>query len=38
MARRHKISRRNSKRNFRNNAIPRSINFAPILTRGGFRL
>lgn len=38
MARRHTISKRNSKRNFSNNAIPKKINFAPMLTRGGFRL
>ncbi len=38
MSRRHKISRRNSKRNFMNHAVPKTINYAPALTRGGFRL
>lgn len=38
MSRRHKISRRNSKRNFRNHSIPNALNYAPALTRGGFRI
>lgn len=38
MARRHRISRRNSKRNFRNHSVANRLNYAPMLTRGGFRL
>ena len=38
MSRRHRISRRNSRKNFSAHAIPRKINSVPLLTRGGFRL
>lgn len=38
MSRRHKISRRDSKRNFRNHAVAHPLNYAPMLTRGGFRI
>lgn len=38
MSRRHKISKSNSKKNFRNHSVSKSLNYAPMLTRGGFRL
>lgn len=35
---RKKISRKASRRNFSYHSLPKSINFAPALTRGGFRI
>lgn len=35
---RKKISRRASRRNFSRHSLSKSINYAPALTRGGFRI